>query len=367
MSQPTQPTQSTSTNPTLDPSPSSGDGQRSKKKNKKKNFGNVLSSSYLGKCEPIKHHVYDVKKSVDQFSKTTKEISGYIARTVKHGAEFANAMDPENLGFADIAEPQLPDDTDDVIQMETWKYAFKTYSDKIEKRHLATGTAYAIVLGQCSPAVIDRIEAHDDYSTINAGYDLIALLRLIRNCMYTGSTTKDPEHALGEAYAKFYKFFQHSRMSNSEFLRLFKGMVDKVEQLGGNLGVEPSRVSAYMTARNQDPDDDDPTAQAKTAVRDKFLAVQLLIKCDLRRYGALVANIQNDYTSGTHRYPTTLNAAYTMLVNYVNPSRQSNFDNQDGGLSFYQQGDMNARTPRGTQRTRGPRDQSGRGRGPRGG
>jgi hypothetical protein len=54
---------------------------------------------------------------------------------------------------------------------------------------------YAIVLGQNSPAIIDQIEAHADFQSINTGYKLIGPLELIRTCMYTSTTKKDPEHA----------------------------------------------------------------------------------------------------------------------------------------------------------------------------
>jgi hypothetical protein len=56
-----------------------------------------------------------------------------------------------------------------------------------------------------------------------------------------------------------------------------------------------------------------------------------VIKSDSKRYGALIATLQNDFISGNDRYPNTLNAAYTMLVNYVNPNRNRAFDVQDGG------------------------------------
>jgi hypothetical protein len=85
-----------------------------------------------------------------------------------------------------------------LVLMERWQYDYKLYKDKVEKWGIATGMAYAIVLGQCSPALINRLEAHEDFTTINAGYDLVGLLELIHKCMYTGATTKDPEHALTE-------------------------------------------------------------------------------------------------------------------------------------------------------------------------
>ena len=64
------------------------------------------------------------------------------------------------------------------------------------------------------------------------------------------------------------------------------------------------------------------------------------MKCSLhsdkRRYGMLVANTQNDFVMGIDKYPTTVNKAYDMLVNFVNPNKAHGNNDQDSGMSFYQ-------------------------------
>jgi hypothetical protein len=74
----------------------------------KKYLGSNPPNSYISKCEPIKARVYEVGRSPDQFARTTKEIAGYIARNVKNGAEFPNAMDPDDLGFEELVMPEEP-------------------------------------------------------------------------------------------------------------------------------------------------------------------------------------------------------------------------------------------------------------------
>jgi hypothetical protein len=73
---------------------------RSHCKKKKKPIGQG-GSSYLGKCEEIKLHVYDIGPtiSMDLSTKTTREIGKYLAHTIKNGSEFQNTFDPEKLGF----------------------------------------------------------------------------------------------------------------------------------------------------------------------------------------------------------------------------------------------------------------------------
>jgi hypothetical protein len=69
-------------------------------------------------------------------------------------------------------------------------------------------------------------------------------------------------------------------------LQLFCGLVDALEYLGGEIGVETSRITLYLQARQQDPDNPDQWAAAKTAVCEQFFGAVFIIKSDLKRYGA---------------------------------------------------------------------------------
>jgi hypothetical protein len=71
--------------------------------------------------------------------------------------------------------------------------------------------------------------------------------------------------------------------------------------------------------------------------------------------------------SGHDKYPKDMNKAYNMLVNYVSPSRLlSNSDDQDGGMSFYQDNAQRGGPGCGGRRGRDANRQ-GRGRGCGGG
>jgi hypothetical protein len=152
--------------------------------------------------------------------------------------------------------------------------------------------------------------------------------------MYGGATNKYLEHTIIDAQTKLLTLRQSSRMSNAEYLRLFRGLVDALEYLCGEIGVEEARITSYLQARQEDPDDPDLWAAAKASVCEQFLGAMFVVKSDSKRYGALTATLQNDFISGHNCYPQTLNAAYNMLVNYVNPNRDRTLDLQDGGLSY---------------------------------
>jgi hypothetical protein len=82
---------------------------------------------------------------------------------------------------------------------------------------VACGQAFAIILGQC----LLPSQAHIDWQQIHDDNDLISLLWLIQNYLYSGKTMKYPEHALMDAIMKFYTFHQTIHMMNTDYCSHF--------------------------------------------------------------------------------------------------------------------------------------------------
>ena len=139
--------------------------------------------------------------------------------------------------------------------IEIWKVSYKAHSEAVNRRELLLGQVFAIVLGQCSPTVVDRLKANAEWTVVNNGNDLMGLLRLIRTSMYTGATSKNPIQSLLEAQTKFLSFRQGSRMSNAEYLRNFTALSDQVVHLHGELGTDQAYVTTRIREDGDDPDD----------------------------------------------------------------------------------------------------------------
>ena len=77
--------------------------------------------------------------------------------------------------------------------------AYKKFLDAKEKRTNVSKQAFAVVLGQCSPSVVDCLKASDSYAKNLRTRNLINLLRLIQTLMYSGAMSKNPMHSLVKA------------------------------------------------------------------------------------------------------------------------------------------------------------------------
>ena len=64
------------------------------------------------------------------------------------------------------------------------------------------------------------------------------------------------------------------------------------------------------------------------------MGVLFIRKSDPKRYGPLLAELQNNHTRGSDQYPQTLTRGYELLVNYRSPRPGGRIDRQDGGVSF---------------------------------
>ncbi len=165
-------------------------GRNNKKGNKnRQSIGG--NNSFKGPLIGYESYVYDVNKKTgsDAFNTTTVKLSEYISRTLQNAGEFMKAMNPENLGFEPITEPADPADGFTNVQYEKWKTQHRNWDTKTQRREEASKASFAIIIGQCSDALKDKMRTYDDWENIQNTLNIIELLRLIRTTMNSGTAT----------------------------------------------------------------------------------------------------------------------------------------------------------------------------------
>lgn len=160
-------------------------------------------------------------KSGDAFETTTRKLAEYIAGNPPSAGEFLNAMNPTNLGFEPIEEPEEPDDVNNVLMIERWKSQNRRWEDKTEKRAEATRRAFTIVIAQGSDTLRDKMRTYDIFNTIHQTLDLIGLLKLVRRAMYSGTATSKTTLTYLEAETGLLIYVQGRNTTNSRYLEIF--------------------------------------------------------------------------------------------------------------------------------------------------
>jgi len=100
-----------------------------------------------------------------------------------------NAMNPDDLGFDVIPEPVDPAEGASAVKYEKWKIRYKNWDTKTINRGEASKAAFAIIIGQCSNALKDKMKMYDEWINIQNYLAVIDILGLIRTTMYSGTAT----------------------------------------------------------------------------------------------------------------------------------------------------------------------------------
>ena len=92
-----------------------------------------------------------------------------------------------NLNLVTLVEPPFGTDT---MAVEIWKMSRRTYNKKVEGRERNEQRIYALTLGQCSQALRNRMEAHQDWTAADEASNVIGLLTIVQVCMTLRQTRK---------------------------------------------------------------------------------------------------------------------------------------------------------------------------------
>ena len=312
-------------------------GRRNHRGNNPGQKGN--QGRFIGATPEIKHHVYDLSNdhtNFETFEKTTREIANYVGRTCQDGGDFRNGM--LALELPPLPAPRyIPPTGDNVTEDDRmaaqamWQIQLKKWDRRMYTREMNQQTVFAIILGQCSQAMVDLLQSEPTWTVINSSHDTIGLLKLIRGARVTQKLTSDPMCSVIYAEHDFYHFRQRD-LSVSEYYNKFKDLITTLEQLGGDVGGYDKFIVQVMD--ELDLEGEDGTVEAERVCRQRYHARLFILKSDKRRFGNLVADLENSYTRGVKQWPDTLTKAREMLQKYRPITNVSTSSEDETGLTF---------------------------------
>lgn len=172
--------------------PADGNKEKRRKNRNRNGRGPAREGRFEGRCIHLKGYIYDVVTGRGTYQKTTKEIAEYIGRTYEDAGEFRTGL--VNLRLPVLVPPANPTSNADTATIEIWKEKRKIHVREVTARKRNSERAFALVLGQCTEALRNRIEADTRWNDINNQSDIIELLSLIRGCMSQKQTRRNDVH-----------------------------------------------------------------------------------------------------------------------------------------------------------------------------
>jgi hypothetical protein len=110
------------------------------------------------------------------------------------------------------------------MAVERWKIDIKDYIAKVKARESNSQRIYGLALGQRSPAIRSRMEAHADWIITDAASNVMGLLSIIQQCMTLRQTRKHVIHSLFDAETLVLKYVQGAKDHvESRLLREIQG------------------------------------------------------------------------------------------------------------------------------------------------
>jgi hypothetical protein len=279
-----------------------------------------------------------------QFSKTVETLGEYIAKKLKYPGDMVSLT-------KDFVKPEIPKPTElevsetNRLVIAIWEMKVSAYCTRTDYLNSNLKTAYAVIWGQCSEAMKAKLTSLNDFKTKSHETDCVWILNEIKGIMYRFEGQRYIYLSLNDARTSYYAYTQGAEDLISSYLEYFRSLVEVLEHYGGAIGEDPGLLDATAAISS---DTDDATKLLKIA-RDRTLALAFLKRADLRRFGTLRADLENQFSRGNNQYPINLTAAYSLLVNFKPPRRDEPRRNtrsqeaaveEEDGMTFEQSGEV---------------------------
>ena len=312
------------------------------------------STQFKGACEDLKDHVYTVgdAKQADRYTKTTEQILNYIQREYDQGQEVKDSLEQLEEFDMELYKPEKPDDMaalDDIDKM-ILQQEVKDYCTRKFKFNDNMNKAFALIHGQCSMGVKNKLENRKDWKFIKDRHNPILLLKAIKEITQNYQDSKYPIASIHKSIITLFTIKQDEKEGLAAYTKRFKNAQDIMEAQHGKLTLEQyvKKMPDYDVEENEEY-----TEKAYKSL----MAYTFIMGADPKKSGKLAEDLANNFALGDDKYPKDLSSATDALVNYrnsggnknKNPSGNGNRNgrsNPENQTGFVQSGKQNGKTGR---------------------
>ena len=273
-------------------------------------YENFVKKLYVlaGKTNP------DVRAAL-QYDKPLERTSLYTAKPDE--SEYTTTVENRKIVDEDLKEMVMDMWIDENKEVGK-RYA--AYTEDLKK-------IYSIITGQLCEGTMSELKATDDWKTIAQANDALALMKHLKEICYTDSASKTNPHV---DFCRKMRKFLCNRQDNKDagqFLEELQVKFDVLKAAGG-IPVTDKMIKYTLKRKSElnwlsfedycDLADDDETRLAVIeATEQMFLANLVIENSNARTHRGVAGLLQDDYTLGVDKYPTTPAHALAILNQYA--------------------------------------------------
>ena len=286
----------------------------------------VPKNKFRGNTPGMNGHVFQCFSEggeAKQFTKTINVLGEYIGKTYTHPADLASLTNLTPV-LTPVVKPPEPNDKLSVLDKEIWTITVKKFCNRTEAQENNLVAIYKVIWGQCSEDMQSRLKGLDTFTTNDTASDCVWLLTNIRSIIHRFDEQNSFYLSSILALNQYVTCKQGEHESDLSYYERFLAAVDLYELYHGRIGQSPEALKAASDKSKM------KESERSDLARERTLAMQFFYNADRVRYGIMWTNAKNEITAGFDKYPTSLRAAYNMIVNYeaptpIYPTRRNNY------------------------------------------
>ncbi len=201
---------------------------------------------------------------------------------------------------------------------EKLKYSNKSkmHSHRIATLEKHGGNVYALIYGQCTQILQDKMKQDKNWATVSVSYKPLELYKLIKQVILKQTEEQYPVAVLWEqlsnvAYAK------QGNSTNNKWYDCFNTKVEVAELVGVSFDFKKIREycalethkAAYTSLK---PDEQEAV---RISAWERFLSYAL-IKTSISKHNKIKDDLLDDYIEGSNNYPQTRSLVLMLMDNY---------------------------------------------------
>jgi hypothetical protein len=264
-----------------------------------------------------------------QFSVSLEKLQHYVFKHFKNPTDIGGIF--KELKIPEVPRPTKPvfplnkDDpmeaSDHEINLSIFAEDVKDYVKRRNTLHENVKKLYSVIWGQCSMPMRAKLGAAQDFDIIEDKKNSARLLREVKGISYEYDGHRNPYLSLDDAKTKYYKYYQKENETNVSHFNTFCALAEVVEHHGGDIGRDDAlvnlEVKKVLPGEDIDTVGSEKLALFRTISRSKALAIDFIKTSNWTRYGALIDDLENQYSRGTDQYPSDLPKALNTIDCYV--------------------------------------------------